>query len=33
MKDLASELGCNHAEAREVLGGALDKLRRRLLTE
>ena len=32
MKDLASELGCNHAEAREVLGGALDKLRRRLLT-
>jgi DNA-directed RNA polymerase sigma subunit (sigma70/sigma32) len=33
MKDLASELGCNHAEAREVLGGALDKLRRRLLTD
>ena len=33
MKDLASELGCNHAEARDVLGGALDKLRRRLLTD
>ena len=33
MKDLASELGCNHAQAREVLGGALDKLRRRLLTD
>jgi hypothetical protein len=33
MKDLADELGCNHAEAREVLGGALDKLRRRLLTD
>jgi DNA-directed RNA polymerase sigma subunit (sigma70/sigma32) len=33
MKDLATELGCNHAEAREVLGGALDKLRRRLLTD
>jgi hypothetical protein len=33
MKDLAGELGCNHAEAREVLGGALDKLRRRLLTD
>lgn len=31
MKDLASQLGCNHSEAREVLGGALDKLRRRLL--
>ena len=33
MKDLALELDCNHAEAREVLGAALDKLRRRLLTE
>lgn len=33
MKELATELGCNHAEARDVLGGALDKLRRRLLTE
>lgn len=32
MKDLAAELGCNHAEAREVLGGALDKLRQRLRT-
>jgi hypothetical protein len=31
MKDLAVQLGCNHAEAREVLGGALDKMRRRLL--
>ena len=30
MKDLAVELGCNRAEARDVLGGALDKLRRRL---
>jgi hypothetical protein len=33
MKDLASQLGCNHAEAREVLGGALDKLRQRLRTQ
>ena len=33
MKDLASELGCSHAEARDVLGSALDKLRRRLLTD
>src|SRR4029079_11218279 len=33
MKDLAAELGCNHAEARDVLGSALDKLRRRLRTE
>ena len=32
MKNLASELGCNHAEARAVLGGALDKLRQRLIT-
>jgi DNA-directed RNA polymerase sigma subunit (sigma70/sigma32) len=32
MKDLASQLGCNHAEARDVLGGALDKLRQRLIT-
>jgi hypothetical protein len=30
MKELAAELGCNHAEARAVLGGALDKLRQRL---
>jgi DNA-directed RNA polymerase sigma subunit (sigma70/sigma32) len=30
MKELAVELGCNHSEARDVLGGALDKLRRRL---
>jgi DNA-directed RNA polymerase sigma subunit (sigma70/sigma32) len=32
MKNLAGELGCNHAEARAVLGGALDKLRQRLIT-
>ena len=32
MKDLAHELECTHAEAREVLGCALDKLRQRLLT-
>jgi hypothetical protein len=30
MKDLARELGCNHAEARDVLGAAIDKLRWRL---
>ena len=30
MKDLARELGCSHAEARDVLGAALDKLRTRL---
>jgi DNA-directed RNA polymerase sigma subunit (sigma70/sigma32) len=30
MKALAVELECTHAEARDVLGGALDKLRRRL---
>jgi hypothetical protein len=33
MKELATELGCNRAEARAVLGGALDKLRRRLSSE
>lgn len=33
MKELACELGCNHAEARDLLGGALDKLRQRLLTQ
>ena len=33
MKELAAELGCNHAEARDVLGGALEKLRRRLRTQ
>jgi len=32
MKELAAELGCTHPEATAVLGGALDKLRRRLLT-
>jgi len=32
MKNLAAELECNHAEARAVLGGALDKLRQRLIT-
>jgi DNA-directed RNA polymerase sigma subunit (sigma70/sigma32) len=31
MKALAGELECSHAEARAVLGGALDKLRWRLL--
>ncbi len=30
MKDLARELGCTHADARDVLGGAIDKLRARL---
>src|SRR3954452_10842998 len=33
MKELAAELGCNHTEARVVLGGALGKLRRRLQSE
>jgi DNA-directed RNA polymerase sigma subunit (sigma70/sigma32) len=33
MKELASALGCNRTEARDVLGGALDKLRRRLLSQ
>jgi hypothetical protein len=32
MKELALELDCTHAEARELLGAALDKLRRRLLS-
>ena len=27
MKELSRRLGCSHAEAREILGGALDKLR------
>ncbi|HXY93312.1 MAG TPA: hypothetical protein VEP49_12595 [Acidimicrobiia bacterium] len=30
MKDLARELECSHTEARDVLGGALEKLRQRL---
>ena len=30
MKQLARELECTHAEARDVLGRALDKLRTRL---
>ena len=30
MKRLARELGCSHAEARELLGGAIDKMRTRL---
>jgi len=30
MKELARELGCTHAEARDLLGGAIDKLRTRL---
>jgi hypothetical protein len=32
MKALAAELDCSHAEARTVLGSALDKLRGRLLS-
>ena len=31
MKELAQQLECSHSEARDLLGGALDKLRRRLL--
>ena len=31
IKNLAVELGCNRAEAHEVLEGALEKLRERLL--
>jgi len=31
MKELARQLECSHAEARDLLGGALDKLRQRLL--
>jgi len=30
MKELAQQLECSHAEARELLGGALVKLRARL---
>lgn len=30
MKDLADALGCNRSEAREALGIAIDKVRRRL---
>jgi hypothetical protein len=30
MREVAFELGCDRAEAQVVLGGALDKLRRRL---
>jgi DNA-directed RNA polymerase sigma subunit (sigma70/sigma32) len=30
MKDLARELGCTHADARDLLGAAIDKLRTRL---
>jgi hypothetical protein len=32
MKELALALDCSHAEARDLLGAALDKLRRRLLS-
>jgi DNA-directed RNA polymerase sigma subunit (sigma70/sigma32) len=31
MKELAHRLGCSRTEARDLLGGALDKLRQRLL--
>ncbi|HEX6313074.1 MAG TPA: hypothetical protein VF152_15795 [Acidimicrobiia bacterium] len=30
MKDLCRDLGCTRAEAREVLGSAIDKMRTRL---
>ncbi len=30
MKELAHELDCSHAEARDLIGAALDKLRHRL---
>jgi DNA-directed RNA polymerase sigma subunit (sigma70/sigma32) len=30
MKELCRDLGCTHAEAREVLGRAIDKMRTRL---
>jgi DNA-directed RNA polymerase sigma subunit (sigma70/sigma32) len=30
MKELAQQLECSHGEARDLLGGALDKLRHRL---
>lgn len=33
MKELARELSCTRADAREVLGGAIDKLRVQLLRE
>jgi DNA-directed RNA polymerase specialized sigma24 family protein len=32
MKELARSLGCSHAEARDHLGRALDKVRARLVT-
>jgi DNA-directed RNA polymerase sigma subunit (sigma70/sigma32) len=31
MKELCRDLGCTHAEAREVLGRAIDKMRTRLM--
>ena len=30
MKQLAQELGCSHADARDILGRAIDKMRARL---
>lgn len=30
MKDIARDLGCSHAAAREILGSAIDKMRTRL---
>jgi hypothetical protein len=30
MKQLAHELGCSHADVREILGRAIDKMRARL---
>jgi hypothetical protein len=33
MKDLAHDLGWSHAQTRDVLGGAIDKLRARLTAD
>jgi DNA-directed RNA polymerase sigma subunit (sigma70/sigma32) len=33
MKDLSHELGCTHAETRELLGSAIEKLRTRLTAD
>jgi DNA-directed RNA polymerase sigma subunit (sigma70/sigma32) len=30
MKDIARDLGCSHADARDILGTAIDKVRTRL---
>jgi DNA-directed RNA polymerase sigma subunit (sigma70/sigma32) len=31
MKELSRHLGCSHAQTRELLGGAIDKVRTRLI--